>query len=58
MSGTKTQVKEPSIIFHAYAMSETNSYFGVVKTGVSRSGYIAVFPVEKEPENDKKKQKN
>ncbi len=44
LGGSKTIVKEPSVITHKYVTSSTNSYFGVVTTREYRESNLTVSP--------------
>lgn len=44
LGGSKTYVKEPSVIRHEYTACSSNSYFGVVHTREMRKSVIEVSP--------------
>lgn len=44
LGGSRTSVKEPSVITHEYETWSSNTYFGVIHTGGYRKNKITVCP--------------
>ena len=47
LGGSKTIVREPSVITHEYVTASTNSYFGVVTTREYRRQKLTVAPTNR-----------